>query len=56
MRSVITSVDGRMRLNGPGGLGLRAVHLRFCRSQYHHMNHASRAQTSQEARNITVVP
>ena len=28
-------------------------HFRFCRCQYHHMHHASRAQTSQGARNIT---
>ena len=30
-------------------------HFRFCRCQYHHMHHASRAHTSQGAKNITVV-
>lgn len=30
-------------------------HFRFCRCQYHHMHHASRAQTSQGARNITIL-
>ena len=28
-------------------------HFRFCRCQYHHMHHASRAQTSQGAKTIT---
>ena len=40
---------GRAELDAALPMG----HFRFCRCQYHHMHHASRAQTSQEARNIT---
>jgi hypothetical protein len=51
-RSVGAGSDRRCRRLVHVGVG----QLRFCRSQYHHMNHASRAQTSQGARNITACP
>ena len=44
---------GNSRRAGEPGAALPMGHFRFCRCQYHHMHHASRAQTSQGARNIT---
>jgi hypothetical protein len=56
LRGLVTDLRASATMTAPSGSTAGAGHLRFCRCQYHHMNHASRAHTSQGTKNVTVAP